>query len=155
MYYFYSTCTPISKSIDNRLDITNFFESVASNFAGIVQYNKDNNQQMTLSIDEACDVMLNSSIGAQFNRLAAVNSILLNDTKKDCLDYNYKAMIEDLKNTTWSSEAASGMRQWLWQTCNEFGFYQTSEQNASMFGDRFGIDFFTEQCANIYGRKYD
>lgn len=154
-YTYYSTCTPISKSINNRYDINSLFENLASNFAGIVQYNKDNNQRATLTIDEACDIMKNDTIGPTFSRLAEINSILLNDTHEKCLDYKYDTMLKEMKNISWTSKAASGMRQWIWQTCNEFGYYQTSEREESLFGDRFEIDFFTQQCIDIYGNRYN
>lgn len=42
--------------------------------------------------------------------------------------------------------------QWTYQTCNEFGFYQTSDKKEKLFGDRFPIDFFIKQCTDFYGR---
>lgn len=146
-----STCTPISESIDNTLDIANLYENLASNFAGVVQYNKDNRPNVSLSIDDVCQVMVNESIGPQFTRLAMVNSMLLDQSTEKCLNYRYKDLIDGMTNSSWQSEMATGMRQWIWQTCNEFGYYQTSESNNSMFGDRFAINFFTQQCADIYG----
>lgn len=43
--------------------------------------------------------------------------------------------------------------QWTYQTCTEFGFYQTSNNKDSIFGDRFELDFFTKQCSDFYGPK--
>lgn len=48
----FQLCDPIEKSIENKLDIANFFESLASNFAGVVQYNKDNSPHATITIDD-------------------------------------------------------------------------------------------------------
>lgn len=45
--------------------------------------------------------------------------------------------------------------QWTYQTCNEFGFYQTSDEKEKMFGDRFPLVFFVKQCTDIYGRNFD
>lgn len=45
--------------------------------------------------------------------------------------------------------------QWTYQTCNEFGFYQTSNDGAKLFGDRFPLVFFVQQCADIYGGLFD
>lgn len=45
--------------------------------------------------------------------------------------------------------------QWTYQTCNEFGFYQTSDKKERIFGDRFPLVFFVKQCTDIYGRDFD
>lgn len=90
------------------MDISNFFESLASNFAGVVQYNKDNSPHATLTIDDVCGVMVNTSIGAQIDRLAEVNAMLLKQSNQTCLDYKYDKMVKLMQNTSWDSEEANG-----------------------------------------------
>lgn len=170
-------CDPVEKSIDNIMDISNLFESLASNFAGVVQYNKDNSPHATITIDQVCDIMVNTTIGPQIDRLAAVNDLLLNESKQKCLDYKYDNMIKLMQNTSWDSDEASGGKsifgffslnfaimsikrlitgiQWTYQTCNEFGFYQTSDNKEKIFGDRFPLVFFVKQCTDIYGHDFD
>lgn len=47
-------------------------------------------------------------------------------------------------------------RQWTYQTCTEFGFYQTADNaTESIFGDRFDVDFFIKQCSDIYGIQFN
>ena len=106
--FVYRLCDPIEKSIDNVMDISNFFESLASNFAGVVQYNKDNSPHATLTIDDVCNVMVNTSIGAQIDRLAEVNAMLLKQDKQTCLDYKYEKMVKLMQNTSWDSDEANG-----------------------------------------------
>uniref|UniRef100_A0A6P4FIJ6 Serine protease K12H4.7 n=1 Tax=Drosophila rhopaloa TaxID=1041015 RepID=A0A6P4FIJ6_DRORH len=151
----FKTCTPIKDSIENALDIANFFENLAGNFAGVVQYNKDNSPHATITIDEICDVMLNTTAGAPVNRLSLVNDMLLNESNTTCLDYKYEKMVADMKNVSWDSESAKGMRQWTYQTCHEFGFYQTSANPADTFGGRFGVDFFIRQCMDVFSKNMD
>lgn len=38
--------------MNNTLDVANLFENLASNFAGVVQYNKDNSPHATITIDQ-------------------------------------------------------------------------------------------------------
>lgn len=45
-------CDPVENSINNALDMANLFENLASNFAGVVQYNKDNSPHATITIDD-------------------------------------------------------------------------------------------------------
>lgn len=124
----FKLCDPIEKSIENDLDVSNFYEALASNFAGVVQYNKDNRQGKSakigkITIDTVCGIMTNQTLGSALDRLAEVNRVLLDVYDQKCLDYKYDNMIRQLRNVTWSNE---GARQWTYQTCTEFGFFQTS-----------------------------
>ncbi|XP_026472568.1 LOW QUALITY PROTEIN: putative serine protease F56F10.1 [Ctenocephalides felis] len=152
-------CDPIERNVDNALDNSNIFETLAGNFAGIVQYNKDNRMSKdgtsNITIDTLCDIMVNEAIGTPLDRLAEVNSLMLNATDEKCLDYKYDNMISKLRNTSWDSEMAEGGRQWMYQTCTEFGFYQTSSQSdEDIFGKHFPVDFFIQQCKDIFGSRY-
>lgn len=145
----------MEKSIENPLDISNLFEALASNFAGVVQYNKDYSSHGTVTIDDVCDIMLNQTVGAPVARLAEVNRILLVQQKEKCLDYKYDNMVTEMKDTSWSGKAADGTRQWTYQTCTEFGFYQTCDnRTASIFGNRFDVDFFLRMCTDVYGAQF-
>ncbi|XP_060831449.1 putative serine protease F56F10.1 [Bombus pascuorum] len=121
-------CDPINEHT-KRNDISNLYETIASIFAGIVQYNKDNrnNSAMAnLTIDSACDILTNETLGIAIDRLAILSTKILQASEKKCLDYMYNKMIHKLRNITWASEEAEGGRQWTYQTCTEFGFFQTS-----------------------------
>lgn len=98
----------MEKSVDNELDVSNFFESLASNFAGVVQYNKDNSPHAKITIDDVCEIMVNTNIGAQIDRLAAVNKLILDQANQTCLDYKYDKMIKLMQNTSWESDEADG-----------------------------------------------
>lgn len=101
-------CDPVENSVNNVMDISNLFESLASNFAGVVQYNKDNSPHAKVTIDDVCDIMVNTKIGAQIDRLAAVNELLLDQSNQTCLDYKYDKMIQLMRNTSWDSSQADG-----------------------------------------------
>lgn len=151
----FQLCDPLEKSIGNAKDIASLFETLASMFAGVVQYNKDYREHAAITIDDVCDIMLNQTIGPQVTRLAEVNRQLLVQQKQTCLDYVYAKQIADVRNVSWEAEAAQGARQWTYQTCTEFGFYQTSDAKQLLFGDRFAVDFFYDQCVDIYDRSLD
>ncbi|KAJ8951294.1 hypothetical protein NQ318_008198 [Aromia moschata] len=153
-------CDPVEKTVDNPLDVSNLFETLAGNFAGVAQYNKDNrigksSKSANITIDTLCDIMTNQTIGPQVRRLAAVNDLLLNAYDQECLDYKYNTMIDAMRNVSWDSEVSEGGRQWTYQTCTEFGFFQTSTYKPQIFGDRFPIDFFVQQCTDIFGARYN
>lgn len=98
--------------------------------------------------------MVNESIGAPVTRLSEVNKMMLKISNETCLDYKYDNMINDMKNVSWEAESSEGGRQWTYQTCTEFGFYQTSENTSAVFGDRFPVEFFVKQCTDIFGSKF-
>ena len=84
---------------------------MASNFAGVVQYNKDNrqsSQSVNITIETVCDILVDEKVGKSIDRLAYVNSMILNATKEKCLDYRYDTMIHELRSITWASEQAEG-----------------------------------------------
>lgn len=97
--------------------------------------------------------MVNTSVGTPVDRLAEVNRLLLKESGEKCLDYKYDNMLDEMKNVSWGSKVAEGMRQWTYQTCTEFGFYQTSDSKDLVFGDRFPVEFFIRQCEDVYGKK--
>lgn len=45
-------------------------------------------------------------------------------------------------------------RQWTYQTCTEFGYYQSSDLADQPFGKRFPIEFSIRQCSDIFGPKF-
>lgn len=104
-------CDPIEKSIKNDQDISNLFENLASLFAGVVQYNKDYSPHARVTIDQVCDIMVNTTIGPQVNRLAEVNRLMMNEQKDKCFDYKYEKMVTEMKNVSWDSDVASGCKQ--------------------------------------------
>ncbi|KAJ9590369.1 hypothetical protein L9F63_016606, partial [Diploptera punctata] len=141
-------CDPID--VKNKNDVSNLYESLAGNLAGVAQYNKDNREGThNITLDTVCDVMSNQSIGTPVHRFAAVNNILLQASDEKCLDYKYDKMIKELQNTDWTPE--EGARAWTYQTCTEFGFYQTSALTTDMFGNEFPVNFFIQQCSDIFG----
>nr|CAD7570017.1 unnamed protein product [Timema californicum] len=144
----------------NEADIATLYETLAGNFAGVVQYNKDNrafegSRGTNITIDVVCELMSDETIGPAVTRYAAVNSLLLDTYNQTCTDFSYDNMIRSLRNTSWNSSSGEGGRQWTYQTCTEFGFYQTSSLAPHLFGDDFPLDYFTRQCEDIFGPRFN
>ncbi|KAB0797058.1 hypothetical protein PPYR_11119 [Photinus pyralis] len=156
----FNLCDPIENSINNPKDISNFYVTLAENIAGIVQYNKDNriggNQKVAnITIDTICDIMEDDDMGAPIDKLAEINRLLMNANNLKCLDYKYDKMIQELSQNSWSSNVSEGGRQWMYQTCTEFGFFQSSSQPPYIFGTDFPVEFYIQQCVDIFGEKYN
>ena len=56
-------------------------------------------------------------------RYAALNSLMLSTYGIECLDINYSAMINQLKDTSWDDEAVAGMRLDIFIFCLSVHLY--------------------------------
>merc|ERR1719317_1293558 len=122
-----STMFRLCSTLDgsNSLDVMSFMELLIDNLAAIVQYNGHYEED----IFSICAIMTDDSIGEPINRLAAVNDVMLGSDADMCLDHTYASFLAQLSETSWSGEGV-GWRQWIWQTCTEFGWYQTTNQES-------------------------
>lgn len=98
----FKLCNPIEENINNNLDVQSLFENLSSLFAGIVQYS--GTPRARYSIDDVCNVMRNTSMGTPLDRLAQVNSMIMEDQGEKCLDYKYDNMISELRATNWDAD---------------------------------------------------
>lgn len=140
--------------IKNTDDIANLLESLAGNFEGVVQYNKDNRGfegGSNLTMDLLCKFMTDGKNTSErvLQNYAKVNSLMLADSGLHCLDFSYKSFVKSLQDTSWNT--AVGGRQWIYQTCNEFGWYQTSDSPKQPFGKGFGLKFSAKICSDVFG----
>lgn len=46
------------------------------------------------------------------------------------------------------------MRPWIYQTCNEVGWFQTSTSANQPFGSKYPLAFFTTLCGDAYGENF-
>lgn len=46
------------------------------------------------------------------------------------------------------------MRQWFYQTCNEFGWYQASGSKSQPFGTKFPVDLYINVCKDAFGEEF-
>ena len=84
---------------------------------------------------------------------ADVNELYLKIHDQECFDVGYDDMIKDLREVSFNKNI--GGRQWIYQTCTEFGWYQSSDQPGHPFTDRFPVQFSEKQCADIFGPEFD
>mmetsp|Transcript_657 Transcript_657/g.888 ORF Transcript_657/g.888 Transcript_657/m.888 type:complete len:243 (-) Transcript_657:206-934(-) len=51
--------------------------------------------------------------------------------------------------------ADSSLRQWSWQYCTEFGFFQTPNDEQPLRSRAIDIDFWPDYCGRIFGTKVE
>ncbi|XP_019768322.1 putative serine protease K12H4.7 [Dendroctonus ponderosae] len=149
----FKLCDSIQASEGNDKDLTTLFQILTDSiFAHVVQYHR--RPSATISINTICEIMVNDTAGAtKLKRLAEVNALLLENAGSNCRDFKYANLVAGWSNTT--IVASSMMRQWVYQTCTEFGFFQTSTQDNPIFGTRFNITYFTDLCIDLFGEEFN
>ncbi|XP_066913299.1 putative serine protease K12H4.7 [Clytia hemisphaerica] len=148
-------CEPLS---DDPNDISQFTSSMAGNFFGVIQYNKDNRAfegatGTNITVDTLCNIMSLPIFGDEMHRYAKINEIMMETYKQTCISPNYKKFIEEMKVIDWKS--VEGGRQWTYQTCTEFGYYQSSDSKSQVYGTTFPLSFWTKQCVDIFGANFN
>ncbi|KAI7790067.1 thymus-specific serine protease isoform X1 [Triplophysa rosa] len=140
--------------IQSKMDSAYILETLAGNFMDVVQYNEDNRAfegagGTNITIKVLCGMMLDSSLGDPYERYAALDRLMQKTFSESCTDVQYKNYIQDMSNTSWSGPGAEGGRQWVYQTCTEFGFYQSTDSPNQPFSG-FPLQYYLQQCADIY-----
>ncbi|XP_062329699.1 thymus-specific serine protease [Osmerus eperlanus] len=140
--------------VQSDMDSAYLLETLAGNFMDVVQYNEDNREfegvvGTNITIEVLCGVMADASLGEPYARYAAVARLLMDTFSMKCLDASYANNLRDMSNTSWSGPAAGGGRQWVYQTCTEFGFYQSTDSPDQPFGG-FPLPYHVKQCSDYY-----
>nr|CAI5825945.1 unnamed protein product [Callosobruchus analis] len=154
-------CDSIAGSTSSSEDIANLFGTLTAYFEEAAQYNKVNRirkapNNITHDLDMLCDIMVSDKQGPEVKRLAAVNDLMMKRNNQTCLDYKYDKMISAMRNISWDSEVSkTSDRQWCYQTCTEFGFYQTTDAEPQVFGDKNDLSFYLKQCSDIFGPEFN
>ncbi|KAG7471076.1 hypothetical protein MATL_G00120580 [Megalops atlanticus] len=140
--------------VQTDMDSAYFLETLAGNFMDVVQYNEDNREfegvvGTNITIKVLCGVMSDASLGDPYNRYAAVARLMQKTFSQKCLDASYTNYLRDMRNTSWSGPASGGGRQWVYQTCTEFGFYQSTDSPNQPFSG-FPLPYHLKQCGDMY-----
>jgi serine protease 16 len=139
------SCGDISDPNDTILFVSN----LAGNFEGMVQYNR---QGLPLDIGHVCKAMARSS--DLYINLIKVNQLFLKASGAPCVDNSYKNYTEMMANTTVDKGVVGvGIRQWVYQTCTQFGYYQTCDKGTGCpFSYRVDLSHSDVMiCQSIFG----
>ncbi|XP_039947886.1 putative serine protease K12H4.7 [Bactrocera tryoni] len=124
----------------NDLDVWTLFSSISNLFSGIVQYQTDDD------VPVLCDYLL-----AQEDDVVAIAKFLLLYVGSGCVDLSYKDTLTYYMDSTYAQGAS---RPWYYQTCNEYGWYQSSTSLEQPFGTKFPPLLSTTLCKDVFGDEY-
>ncbi|XP_013870451.1 thymus-specific serine protease [Austrofundulus limnaeus] len=136
----------------NPNDQVELMQNLADIIMGTVQYNEEG---VLMSIKELCEVMTNTSdankaeMGA-YHRLVKLSELYRSSSDESCLDISHEKAMKDLLDTSVHT-GRRAERQWTYQTCTEFGFYQTCEDSTCPFSGMLTLQAQTELCAKVFG----
>jgi len=126
-----------------------FLGSIVAILQGAVQYDWNG----SYNISDVCEIMKDQEIGTPLERLSALNSFYLPLAGMECLDYTYQSFLDMLGNSEYDSDGV-GYRQWIYQTCTEFGWYQSSDQPDHPYGTKFPLEFSIKMCQELFGEIF-
>ncbi|TWW76722.1 Thymus-specific serine protease [Takifugu flavidus] len=144
-------CCQTPKNLDDQIEL---MQELAGIFMGAVQYNEEG---VFMSISDLCEVMTSTNGTCQkaadaYNRLVKLAQVYRSITEEPCLDVSHEKTLKDLMDTSPSPHAGRrSVRQWTYQTCTEFGFFQTCEDTTCPFSGMVTLQFETEVCPTVFG----
>uniref|UniRef100_A0AC35UE45 Peptidase S28 n=1 Tax=Rhabditophanes sp. KR3021 TaxID=114890 RepID=A0AC35UE45_9BILA len=135
-------------------DITYFWQNTIGVYSQIIQTSGINNGEFrnVQSVENACAFHLRKSSTPLKNLQDVVFWFrTLQFDGGSCVYNNYTDYIQNLQQTV-LDEDVSDARAWLYQCCTEFGFFQSTDADATKFwGNVMDVNFNTQQCAQIFG----
>jgi len=148
---YFNLCFNLDTDANN---IKYFYEGVIGAYMGTVQYSGDNVSvyRNTLTIAAICRYMEDMSQPVM-RRLQNVNRFVMQIYGESCLYNSYQGWIDFARQTSINEDSA-GDRAWIYQTCTEFGYYQSTDSPANFFGNVIDIDYYVRQCAEIFGSQF-
>ncbi|XP_017778055.1 PREDICTED: putative serine protease K12H4.7 [Nicrophorus vespilloides] len=133
-----NTCTPIRTEEPYRAYL---FSSIGGIFAGIVQY------AYIGQIKNECNQLLRNS-GSPLEKLS---SYVRAQYGGDCVgDYDEFLEYYAIDNITEYIH-----RQWYYQTCTEYGFYQTTSSDDQPFGKTMPLSLNHHTCKDLFGKEFN
>jgi len=145
-------CAPIRR----REDLSTYEASLFGNLQGAVQYNLEGRPPY---VSDVCSALAGGSPPKPpLLGLAAATALFSNSSApfgKRCVPSSWeKDMMAELRNVTFDGRASS--RQWIWQSCNEFGFFQSTSGGGQPFSPfkAVGIELAGKRiCEDAFGMK--
>eukprot|EP00127_Corallochytrium_limacisporum_P001480 Clim_evm4s59 gene=Clim_evmTU4s59 len=127
---------------------------LAGNIMGMTQYNSELPGQPTVA--DFCNA-LNGQNAPKDDLLALAQTYdqIFPTADGDCIDTSYDSTVKALRHPTDPSDLAD--RSWLWQTCYEFGYYQTTDGTEKkngkydIFGTGLDLTYYLQLCEDLYG----
>ncbi|XP_064143463.1 putative serine protease K12H4.7 [Loxodonta africana] len=142
----------------SAMDKAYFLERLIFPVELAVQHNKneknDKGEQLSFSMDELCDAMANTSLGSPYHRYVRIILLTYKDKYSPCFAAHYRTKLKILLDTSINHHDPNIDRQFFYQSCTEFGFFQTTDSKNQPFTG-LPLSYFLQQCSDFFGPKFN
>ncbi|XP_034486001.1 putative serine protease F56F10.1 [Drosophila innubila] len=129
----------------NEKDQWQIFSTIANIFAGLAQYQKPENYDLA----KYCSVLRNFS---EDDSVALSKFVQWRLNYPKCVNTRYQGTVDYYK---WAMDNYDGSGlAWTYQTCREFGWFQSSESPNQPFGSSFPATLYTDTCHDVFGSDF-
>jgi len=132
-------------------DISTFMSSLIEYWMSTTQYNNDHGTG--ININTMCKIMADST--NPLSGFVEINALFLKMTRADCLSVAYEELVDVFKEIDLDDEESVGYRQWIYQTCTEFGYYQSTDSDNQPFGHDVPVSYWIDFCQDVFGLGLD
>ncbi|PNJ21139.1 thymus-specific serine protease [Pongo pygmaeus] len=143
-----SACGPLGRA-ENQAELLGALQALVG---GVVQY--DGQAGAPLSVRQLCGLLLggggNRSHSTPYCGLRRAVQIVLHSLGQKCLSFSRAETVAQLRSTE-PQLSGVGDRQWLYQTCTEFGFYVTCENPRCPFSQLPALPSQLDLCEQVFG----
>uniref|UniRef100_A0A183D9V9 E3 ubiquitin-protein ligase n=1 Tax=Gongylonema pulchrum TaxID=637853 RepID=A0A183D9V9_9BILA len=125
-------------------DIANFFLVISNYISFIVMHSGINvkGHRDLLTLDTMCrELTSNSSSLHSLRSIIAMVMVAHGKSPHSAIDVGYDSFLEFMRDERWNTQNAQP-RAWLFQNCNEFGHFRTSERSNGLFAGTLPLRFF-------------
>ncbi|XP_028179351.1 putative serine protease K12H4.7 [Ostrinia furnacalis] len=122
----------MSKSENREL----FFMEKASQFMYRAQYGNPG------VIKDYCE----SNFTSNFRKVK--NQNLIWNERSECYYYDFDEMIVSIRSIDW-------LTAWIYQTCTEFGYFQTGSSDDQPFTKNISVEFYYRMCTKLFGPDFN
>jgi thymus-specific serine protease len=136
----FSSCHPITLEEDKRA----FIMSLAGGLLELMQYHGQ-----FIGIFTMCIPMVNRTDLPEWKRLAVAFS---SGEDENCSEYSYSKELESLKVEL---NTLRIMRQWMYQSCTEFGYFEDCTENCVLPKKYFNSNYSANLCSSLFGIHYE
>ncbi|VDN02619.1 unnamed protein product [Thelazia callipaeda] len=126
----------------SQKDIANFFLVITNYISFIIMHSGINvkGHRDLLTLDTMCKKLTNSPLLESIRGLISMVMISQGKLPQSALDIGYKSFVDFMRDERWNT-ASSQPRAWLYQNCNEFGHFRTSEKPDGLFGGTLPLKY--------------
>uniref|UniRef100_G3U346 Serine protease 16 n=1 Tax=Loxodonta africana TaxID=9785 RepID=G3U346_LOXAF len=114
----------------------------------------ENREEDSFTMDEMCDIMAETSLGSPYYRYLRIIQLVFKLEYLRCFPAYYRKKLEMLSNSSIDQHNPKKARQFFYQSCTEFGFFQTTDSKNQLFTG-LPLSYFVQQCSDLFGPEFD